>query len=136
MSNAGYVLIFHQISKSTLIVSRNGMISNEDLYAATDVVASAHNDNPIERYNSVWPASWRLLAMTAGSKNEAAFDQEHNDSPEQIREAVREVIGNPSYRERAKTLGTSIRKTNALKTIAEVIEAEVSYQRRRDQVGY
>jgi hypothetical protein len=75
MSNAGYALIFHQISKSTLIVNRNGMISNEDLYAATDVVASTHNDNPIERYNSVRPASWRLLAMTAGSKNEAAFDQ-------------------------------------------------------------
>jgi hypothetical protein len=71
--------------------------------------------------------------MTAGSKNEAAFNQEHNDSPEQIREPVREELRNPSYRERAKTLGTSIRKTNALK---KVIEAEVSYQRRRDQVGY
>jgi hypothetical protein len=29
------------ISKSTLIVSRKGMISNEDFYTATDVVASA-----------------------------------------------------------------------------------------------
>jgi UDP:flavonoid glycosyltransferase YjiC (YdhE family) len=96
----------------------------------------SNDDNPIERYNSVRPASSRLLAMTAGSKNEAAFNQEYNDSPEQIREPVREVLRNPSFRERAKTLGTSIRKTNALKTIAEVIEGEVSYQRRRDQVGY
>src|SRR5260370_2518817 len=39
------------------------------------------HDNPIERHNSARPASSRLLTMTTDSKNEAAFDQEHNDSP-------------------------------------------------------
>jgi len=37
----GAEAISHQISKSTLIVSRNGMLSNGDFYTVTDVAASA-----------------------------------------------------------------------------------------------
>jgi len=41
---------------------------------------------------------------------------------EQIRDAVHQILHDPSYRERAKTLGASIAKTNALATIAEIVD--------------
>ena len=45
-----------------------------------------------------------------------------NPTPTQIRQAVQEVIRNPSYREQAERLGASIIKTTALETIAEIVE--------------
>jgi MGT family glycosyltransferase len=45
---------------------------------------------------------------------------------EQIRDAVRLLLRDPGYRDRAKTLGASIAKTNALTTIAEIVEAAIA----------
>ncbi|ADV84698.1 glycosyltransferase [Terriglobus saanensis] len=45
---------------------------------------------------------------------------------EQIRHAVLQVLRDSSYRERAKVLGSSISKTNALKAIAEIAERSIS----------
>ena len=42
-------------------------------------------------------------------------------SPEQIRSAVREILSNPAYRERARTLGNAIAKTDALKSMTELV---------------
>jgi UDP:flavonoid glycosyltransferase YjiC (YdhE family) len=44
-------------------------------------------------------------------------------TPEQIRNAVREVLRDPQYREQAKNLGAKIAKTNALSTIAQIVES-------------
>lgn len=45
---------------------------------------------------------------------------------EQISHAVSQILRDPSYRDRAKQLGASIAKTNALKAIAEIVERTVS----------
>jgi UDP:flavonoid glycosyltransferase YjiC (YdhE family) len=45
---------------------------------------------------------------------------------EQISRAVIQVLRDPSYRDRAKVLGAAIAKTNALKTIAEIVEETIS----------
>ena len=45
---------------------------------------------------------------------------------EQVRDAVREVLHNSSYRERAQALGASIAKTDALTMIAEIVDAAIS----------
>jgi hypothetical protein len=45
---------------------------------------------------------------------------------DQIRNAVRQIFHDPSYRERAETLGARIAKTDALKTIAEIVEVVAS----------
>ena len=42
-------------------------------------------------------------------------------SPEQIRSAVREILSKPTYSERARSLGTEIAKTDALKSITEIV---------------
>ena len=42
-------------------------------------------------------------------------------TPEQIRGAVREVLSNPIYSERARNLGIEIAKTDALKLITEIV---------------
>jgi MGT family glycosyltransferase len=47
-------------------------------------------------------------------------------SPEQIRDSVRQILGDPSYRERAKAIGASIAKMDAHKTIAEIVEAAIA----------
>jgi UDP:flavonoid glycosyltransferase YjiC (YdhE family) len=43
---------------------------------------------------------------------------------EQISHAVLQILLDPSYRDRAKALGAGIAKTNALKTIAEIVKEE------------
>lgn len=56
-------------------------------------------------------------------------------SPEQIRNAVREILANPVYSERARSLGADIAKTDALKSIAEFVKSVLREQRvhrRRD----
>jgi UDP:flavonoid glycosyltransferase YjiC (YdhE family) len=45
-----------------------------------------------------------------------------NPTPTQIRQAVQEIIRNPSYRAQAERLGASITGTTALETIAEIVE--------------
>ncbi|MBB6145393.1 MGT family glycosyltransferase [Silvibacterium bohemicum] len=45
---------------------------------------------------------------------------------EQIRQAVVQILSDPSYRNRAKVLGAAIAKTNALKTIAEIVARTIS----------
>jgi hypothetical protein len=55
-----------------------------------------------------------------------------NLTPAQIRDAVREVTRNPSYKEHAQRLGASIRNTDALETIAEVVEAALQHRRSQD----
>jgi UDP:flavonoid glycosyltransferase YjiC (YdhE family) len=45
---------------------------------------------------------------------------------EQIRDAVLLLLRDPGYRDRAKALGASIAKTNALTTIAEIVEAAIA----------
>lgn len=45
---------------------------------------------------------------------------------EQIRHAVLQVLRETSFRDRAEVLGASIAKTNALKTIAEIVERTIS----------
>jgi UDP:flavonoid glycosyltransferase YjiC (YdhE family) len=45
---------------------------------------------------------------------------------EQIRDAVLLLLRDPVYRDRAKALGASIAKTNALTTIAEIVEATIA----------
>ncbi|QHN03608.1 glycosyl transferase [Granulicella sp. WH15] len=47
-------------------------------------------------------------------------------TPEQIRHAVLQVLREPSFRDRAEVLGASIAKTNALKTISEIVERSIS----------
>jgi UDP:flavonoid glycosyltransferase YjiC (YdhE family) len=47
-------------------------------------------------------------------------------TPEQIRNAVREVLRDPQYREQAKNLGAKIAKTNALSTIAQIVESTMA----------
>ena len=49
-------------------------------------------------------------------------------SPEQIRNAVREILANPVYSERARSLGAEIAKTDALKSIADVVKAVLREQ--------
>jgi MGT family glycosyltransferase len=44
-------------------------------------------------------------------------------SPEKIRNAVREILADPSYSERARSLGTKIAETNALKSISEFVRS-------------
>jgi UDP:flavonoid glycosyltransferase YjiC (YdhE family) len=45
---------------------------------------------------------------------------------EQLRDAVRQVLHDPAYRVRAKVLGASIAKKDALVTIAEIVEAAIA----------
>jgi UDP:flavonoid glycosyltransferase YjiC (YdhE family) len=45
---------------------------------------------------------------------------------EQIRDAVREVLQNRLYRDRARVLGASIANTDALVAIAQFVEATVA----------
>jgi MGT family glycosyltransferase len=47
-------------------------------------------------------------------------------SPEQIRDSVRQILGNPGYRERAQAIGASIAKMDALQTIAEIVEVAIT----------
>jgi UDP:flavonoid glycosyltransferase YjiC (YdhE family) len=47
-------------------------------------------------------------------------------SPEQIRDSVRQILGDPGYRERARAIGASIAKMDALKTIAEIVEVAIA----------
>jgi MGT family glycosyltransferase len=47
-------------------------------------------------------------------------------TPEQINHAVSQILRDPNYRDRAKALGAGIAKTNALKTIAEIVEGIIS----------
>jgi MGT family glycosyltransferase len=46
--------------------------------------------------------------------------------PEQIRDSVQQILGDPGYRKRAQTIGASIAKMDALKTIAEVVEVAIA----------
>lgn len=50
---------------------------------------------------------------------------------EQIRHAVAQILLDPSYRKRAKVLGASIAKMDALKTIAEIVERTISENKER-----
>lgn len=47
-------------------------------------------------------------------------------SPEQIRDSVRQILGDAGYQERAQTIGASIAKMDALKTIAEIVEGAIA----------
>jgi MGT family glycosyltransferase len=47
-------------------------------------------------------------------------------SPEQIRDSVRQILGDPGCRERTQTIGASIAKMDALKTTAEIVEASIA----------
>jgi UDP:flavonoid glycosyltransferase YjiC (YdhE family) len=57
---------------------------------------------------------WHRLSLKTG-----------HPTPEQIRNAVREVLRDPRYREQAKKLGT-IAKTNAYSTIAKIVELTIA----------
>jgi UDP:flavonoid glycosyltransferase YjiC (YdhE family) len=46
--------------------------------------------------------------------------------PEQIREAVRKILHDPSYIERARTLGAGIAKSNAVQTISQTVNATIA----------
>jgi UDP:flavonoid glycosyltransferase YjiC (YdhE family) len=46
--------------------------------------------------------------------------------PEQIRDAVCTILHNPSYTERARTLGAEIAKSDALQTIARTVNATIA----------
>jgi UDP:flavonoid glycosyltransferase YjiC (YdhE family) len=46
--------------------------------------------------------------------------------PEQIRDAVRKILQDPSYSERAKTLGVEIAKTDAFETIARIVNVTIA----------
>jgi UDP:flavonoid glycosyltransferase YjiC (YdhE family) len=53
---------------------------------------------------------------------------------EQIRDAVRKILHNPSYTERARTLGAQIAKSDALQTISRTVNATIAkrgYRRER-----
>jgi UDP:flavonoid glycosyltransferase YjiC (YdhE family) len=47
-------------------------------------------------------------------------------TPEQICDAVCDILRDPRYSERARILGAEIAKTDALRTIAEIVEATLS----------
>ncbi|WP_213805255.1 nucleotide disphospho-sugar-binding domain-containing protein [Granulicella sp. dw_53] len=47
-------------------------------------------------------------------------------TPEQIRAAVREMLGDPRYRERAKKMKESLSRYDALKTVAMAVEAAIA----------
>jgi MGT family glycosyltransferase len=46
--------------------------------------------------------------------------------PEQIRVAVRKILHDPSYSERARTLGAEIAKSDALQTISRTVDATIA----------
>jgi UDP:flavonoid glycosyltransferase YjiC (YdhE family) len=46
--------------------------------------------------------------------------------PEQIRDAVRNILHDPSYTERARTLGAEIAKSDALQTISQTVNAIIA----------
>lgn len=46
--------------------------------------------------------------------------------PERIRDAVRNILRDPSYTERARTLGAGIAKSNALQTISRTVNATIA----------
>jgi MGT family glycosyltransferase len=47
-------------------------------------------------------------------------------TPQQLRDAVRQVLREPNYRKRAQILGATIAKTDALKTIAHIVESTIA----------
>jgi UDP:flavonoid glycosyltransferase YjiC (YdhE family) len=47
-------------------------------------------------------------------------------TPEHICGAVYDILRDPRYSERARILGAEIAKTDALRTIAEIVEATIS----------
>lgn len=46
--------------------------------------------------------------------------------PEQIRDAVRNILHHPSYAERARTVGAEIAKSDALQTISQTVKATIA----------
>ena len=46
--------------------------------------------------------------------------------PEQIRDAVRKILHDPTYTERARTLGAEIAKSDALQTISRTVDATIA----------
>jgi UDP:flavonoid glycosyltransferase YjiC (YdhE family) len=72
------------------------------------VAAGVSEDKPLVNQRVAWTGTG--IDLKTGSP-----------SPEQIRSAVREILSKPTYSERARSLGTEIAKTDALKSITEIV---------------
>ncbi|WP_372969781.1 glycosyltransferase [Microbacterium sp.] len=47
----------------------------------------------------------------------------NSPTPDQVRRAVTQVLGNEAYREKARTIGTAMREADAWRSLAEVLDA-------------
>lgn len=76
------------------------------------VAAGVSEDKPFVNQRVAWSGAG--IDLKTGSP-----------SPEQVRDAVREILSNPTYSERARRLGIEIAKTDALRSISEVVRSVV-----------
>ena len=77
------------------------------------VSAGESEDKPIVSARVAWSGTG--INLNTGSP-----------TPEQIRKAVYDILRDPRYSERARILGAEIAKTDALRTITEIVEATIS----------
>src|SRR5258708_1927915 len=77
------------------------------------VSAGESEDKPIVSARVAWSGTG--INLNTGSP-----------TPKQIRKAVHDILRDPLYSERARILGAEIAKTDALRTIAEIVEATIS----------
>jgi UDP:flavonoid glycosyltransferase YjiC (YdhE family) len=91
-------------------------------YGVPVVSAGASEDKPAVCARVTWSGTG--IGLKTGSPTAS-----------QMRDAIREVLNDPTYCERAQTFGASIAQTNALTTIANVVERVIAgaYAHGRDR---
>jgi len=107
---------YEQILPMTSVFVTNGGYNGVQQalsYGVPIVCYGASEDKPLVSARVRWSGAG--ISLNAGSS-----------ISEQIRDAVRKILHDPSYAERARTLGAEIAKSDALRTVSQIVNAAIA----------